>query len=515
MLRGAVEHRVRDGVAAMRLDELCRVLPDARVPEGAGAIAVRSVQSDSAAVQAGDVFFAIRGEATDGRGHAADAVARGAVAIVADGPVDVAVPLVLVDDARRALAAAAAASLGHPADRLHMVGITGTVGKTSILSMLGEILDAAAIPAGTIGSLGIHYAGFADETPNTTPGPLELQQTLAHMVDSGTRIAAMEVTSHALVQGRVHGLSFDLGIFTNLLPLEHLEYHGSFRDYAAAKRMFLNHLTPDAPLIHPVGDRAVAALARERRGPRISCGGAGGATVSVRRGPLTLDGTRITLTSRRPLPRPGAAPLPPFSLPIELSMLGRTNINNATLAAVAALCLGADAGAVSGGLARLAAPRRRLQVIRAKAPTIIDDTVGHPDSITGVFEVAARVPHRRLHVVFCIRGRRGAVINARDAEALAIWSRRVPIHDLVVTSAVDTADERNQVSPEERRAFLRALDRARVPYRHSARTDEAIGSVLQGSGAGNLVLLLGAQGMDAGAEIALRVLQSEARISSE
>jgi UDP-N-acetylmuramoyl-L-alanyl-D-glutamate--2,6-diaminopimelate ligase len=499
----------------MRLDELCRVLPDARLPDAARAVVVRSVQSDSAAVRAGDVFFAIRGEAEDGRRHAADAVARGAVAVVADGPVAVPVPLVLVDDARRALAAAAAASLGQPADRLHMVGITGTVGKTSMLSMLGEILEAAAIPAGTIGSLGIHYAGFADHTPNTTPGPLELQRTLAGMVDAGTAVAAMEVTSHALVQGRVHGLTFDLGIFTNLLPLEHLEYHGSFRDYAAAKRMFLHHLAPDAPLIHPVGDRAVAAIARAHPGPRISCGGAGGARVSVRRGPLTLDGTRMTLRSRWPLPRPGAAPLAPFTLPVQLSMLGRTNINNATLAAVAALCLGADPDAVSSGLEDMAPPRRRLQVIRRDAPTIIDDTVGHPDSITGVFEVAERVRHRRLQVVYCIRGRRGTVINARDAEALAIWSRRVPIHDLVVTSAVDTADARNRVAAEERNAFLHALDNAHVVHRHCDRTADAIGSVLQGSGPGDLVLLLGAQGMDAGGEIARSVLQSAARISSE
>jgi UDP-N-acetylmuramoyl-L-alanyl-D-glutamate--2,6-diaminopimelate ligase len=499
----------------MRLDELCSAMPDAVVPDAARGIVVRSVQDDSAEVQPGDVFFAVRGEAVDGRAHAADAVARGAVAVVADAPVNVPVPLLLVDDARRALAAAAAASLGQPAERLHLAGITGTVGKTSVLAMLSEILDAASIPAGTIGSLGIHYAGYDDDTPNTTPGPLQLQRTLAGMVDAGAHVAAMEVTSHALVQGRVHGLTFDIGIFTNLVPLEHLEYHGSFRAYAAAKRTFLHHLAPDAPIIHPVGDRAVAAIAREHPGPRISCGGAGGARVSVRRGPLTLDGVGIRLNSRRPLPRVGAAPLDPFSLGIKLRTLGRTNVGNATLAAVAALCLGAHHDAVRDALEGMNPPRRRLQVIRDADPTIIDDTVGHPDSITGVFEVADGVPHRQLRVVFCIRGQRGPVINKRDAEAVAIWSRRVAIHQLVVTSAGDTADDRNQVSAEERTAFLHVLNAAGLPHRHYDRAREAIEDVVTNSGPGDLVLLLGAQGMDAAADIALRAIQSSARIRSE
>lgn len=505
----------------MRLEELCRALPDARLPEGAAQLEVRSVQSDSRAVQPGDLFVAVPGEEQDGGQFATEAVAKGAIAVVAQDDVDAVVPVIRVGDARLALAELAAASHGRPADAMTLVGITGTLGKTSILTMLQEVLATADIPVGSVGSLGIHYPGHEDTTPNTTPGALTLQEAMAGMVAAGTRVMAMEVTSHALMQGRVHGMMYDIGVFTNLVMLEHMEYHGSFAGYAEAKLQYFRHLKRGAPLVYSAGDRVVAAAAQRHRGPLVSVG-AGGAAVTVRRDRLTLDGTRITLGVRRPLPLvDGSLPdgvghagatsrlrgeVPPMTLPLELATLGRTNIANAALAATAALCLGADPNSIRTALARMEPPRRRLQVLRRDGPVIIDDTVGHPDSITGVFEVAGKVQHRRLHVVFCVRGQRGPDINAQDAEALAIWTRSVPVHSLVTTSATDTADERNRVTDEERDAFIRVVEAAGLPHRHEDRLEDALSRVMEDAEPEDMVLLLGAQGMDAGAEMITRWL---------
>jgi UDP-N-acetylmuramoyl-L-alanyl-D-glutamate--2,6-diaminopimelate ligase len=504
--------------SVMKLTELCSTLADATLPPGSERIAVRAVRDDSREVKPGDVFVAIPGTRDDGRDHAAQAAAAGAAAIVSDVPLDVPVPVVVVGDARRALAELAATSLGRPAARLVMTGITGTLGKTSVLMMLREILAEARIPAGTVGSLGIEHPGGGDATPNTTPGALTLQQAMADMVAAGTRVLAMEVTSHALEQGRVHGMMYDLGIFTNLAMLEHLEYHGSFAAYVEAKRAFFDHLAPTAPLVYAVGNPPLRQLVRTHPGPLIAAGGGGGAQVTVRRGSLKLAGTRVRLTVRRPLPRVHAPPLEPLSMSLQLRTPGRSGISNATLAAVGALCLGADPDAVRAAIERHEPPRRRLQLIRAADPTIIDDTVGHPDSVTGVFEVVAGVPRRRLNIAFCIRGQRGPVINALDADALAIWSRQVPIDALHLTSATDTADARNTVTAEERDAFLAVLDRAGLRYTHHERLRAAIDAVLDVSGSGDVVLLLGAQGMDAGAELALQRLnqsETDARISRE
>jgi UDP-N-acetylmuramoyl-L-alanyl-D-glutamate--2,6-diaminopimelate ligase len=495
----------------MRLAELCRRVAGAQVPEAAAQLDVRSVQSDSREVVPGDIFVAVPGEAEDGRRHAAQAVSRGAIAVVSQTPLEVPVPVVLVRDARLALAQLAAVQAGLPAERLQLVGITGTMGKTSVLAMLSEILDVAGIRAGSVGSLGIEQPGGTVSTANTTPGALQLQQAMAGMVEDGVRVMAMEVTSHALLQGRIHGLSYDLGVITNLTMLEHLEYHGSFRGYAEAKRLFLQHLKPEAPIVHAAGDRVVSAMVADHGGPLIACGGHPGAMVSVRRGRLRLDGARIDLTIRRPLPRLDGDALQPTTFPLDLNTIGRTNIGNATLAAVAALCLGVEPPSIQTALAGMPAPPRRLQIVRPADPCIIDDTVGHPDSITGVFEVVRSARYRRLVVVFCVRGQRGPVINQRDAEALAIWSRRVPIDTLITTAASDTADERNTVSADEREAFLAVLEGEGLPFTHHDRLEDAVTAAVAAAGPGDLLLLLGAQGMDAGARLALASLEQRQR----
>jgi UDP-N-acetylmuramoyl-L-alanyl-D-glutamate--2,6-diaminopimelate ligase len=146
-----------------------------------------------------------------------------------------------------------------------------------------------------------------------------------------------------------------------------------------------------------------------------------------------------------------------------------------------------------------------MQVVQRTGPVVIDDTVGHPDSITGIFEVVQRVRHQRLHVVFGIRGQRGPIINQRDAEALEIWFRKVPVHTLVVTSAADTADERNSVEESERAAFVTVLERAGLPHRHTDRLEDALQLVKDTAGERDLVLLLGAQGMDAAADLLRRI----------
>jgi UDP-N-acetylmuramoyl-L-alanyl-D-glutamate--2,6-diaminopimelate ligase len=494
----------------MRLAELCRAVRGARVPDAAAELEVHAVESDSRAISPGDLFVAVAGARNDGRNYAAGAVERGAIAVVSETPLQVPVPVVLVPDARLALAQLGAEASGRPAERLQLIGITGTVGKTSVLTMLSAIFREAGIAAGSVGSLGIEYPGGREATPTTTPGALQLQRALAEMAEAGADVVAMEVTSHALSQGRVHGLAYDVGVFTNLTMLEHLEYHGSFRAYAEAKQRFLSHLQPDGPIVFTGSDRAVRQLVAAHTGPLISCGGHSACMVTVRRESLSPRGARVRLTIRRPLPRPGREPLRPLELPLELATLGRPGTQNATLAAVAALCSGAAPEAVRSALAGLQPPPRRLQIVRTADPCIIDDTVGHPDSITGVFEVARQIRHRRLVIVFCIRGQRGPVINRRDAEALAIWSRSVPVDTLLTTAATDTADERNEVTAEERAAFLRVLDDAGLKYTHHDRLNDAIDDAAAEAGVGDLLLLLGAQGMDAGAGLALdRVGEAE------
>lgn len=490
-------------MATITLGELFAGFDGVELDAAERGIEITEVCDSSATTRRGSLFVAVPGTHRDGASFAAVAVKNGAVAVVSERRLDLPVPVVVVPDARAALAHLAAAQHDFPARDLHLVGITGTIGKTSVLAMLGSILDEAGIRAGSIGSLGIVFDGESIDTGNTTPGILTLQRALAEMSRRGAGVVAMEVTSHALQQQRVRGLRYDLGIFTNLRMLEHMEYHDTFDDYASTKLRFLEHLAPGAPLIYSAGDRAVRQAVRGHRGPRISCGG-GSAWVNVRRDSMTLRGTRITLRIRRPLDRLDGECLDPFELPLELRMIGRANTGNAALAAIAGLCLGAAPDAVQTALSRIEPPRRRLEVLRESGPTIIDDTVGHPDSISAVCEVVERVPHERVRTVFCIRGKRGADINCHDAEALVVWSRRLKMDRLHITSATDTADERNTVSDDERDAFLSVLRRENIAHTHHERLEDAVAAVLHDVARRDVVLLLGAQGMDAAAEIVKR-----------
>lgn len=469
-----------------------------------GGPVVRSIVDDSRKAKPGSLFVAIAGTREDGAQHAAAALRQGAVAVVAAQAIpDLGAPVVRVKDPRHALARLAAEWFGRPAERLRVIGVTGTVGKTTVVAMLESILARAGARPGVIGSLGVGYGDEKRDTGMTTPGPLELHAALADIA-ARTDTVLMEVTSHALVQARVLGLTFPLGIFTNLVMLEHLEYHASFQEYVKAKSRFFDHLEPNAPLIFPAGDRLLGTLVEGKNVRPVSTGSGTDVALHIERTAMTSHGTRLLFQIEKPYPRIEGGVVQPMTFPAALKLLGRAAINNASLAAAAALSLGVDSETIAHALAELQPPRRRMEILRPGPVTLLDDTVGHPDSISGVFEVAEVVPHDRMFVVYAIRGRRGAAINQRDAEAVAIWTRHMPVQHIAVTSAVDAADDLNAVQPDERDAFMAGLADSAAPFTYHDRLEDAIAEVLPQAKTSDLVMLLGAQGMNRGAEMALQ-----------
>jgi UDP-N-acetylmuramoyl-L-alanyl-D-glutamate--2,6-diaminopimelate ligase len=460
---------------------------------------VTGVTDHSEQVGAGTLFVAVAGASVDGHALLGEAAARGAAAFVvehepAEPPAGI--PLLRVPDSRRALAELAAAWHGHPAQGLPLIGISGTIGKTSVLSMLEAIARAASIPLGSIGSLGVGMAGELDPTGYTAPDALRLHGTLAELRQAGAAAVAMEVTSHALTQRRVHGLALQLGVFTNLVPFEHMDYHRTFRGYVDAKAQFFDLLEPGAPLIYNVDDRAVRGVVRDRPLHRIGCGMARTACVRVVMDAVSSEGIRFDLDVRRPLPRLDGGTVERQRIPIALPLLGRSNALNAGLAAAAALWLGAEPDQVQSALAAFPAARRRMEIVHRGDFLVLDDTVGHPDSLSAVFEVVEQLGVERIHIVFGIRGMRGVRINRRLAETLAIWVAQRPATRLFVTTASDTADERNRVQPREHAAFTDVLRGAGIAFEEQDRTAAAVAAALEGVSPNEIVLLLGAQGLD-------------------
>ncbi|HEY8089387.1 MAG TPA: UDP-N-acetylmuramoyl-L-alanyl-D-glutamate--2,6-diaminopimelate ligase, partial [Polyangiaceae bacterium] len=268
MMSGVGEAREPRG---LRLDELARELPMAAEVRGDASVRVSGVHHDSRAVEPGDLFVARRGEKSDGTRFVADAVGRGATAVMAArGAVDAVaaearVPVLAVDDPAVALAYAASAVYGHPSFSLDVVGITGTNGKTTTAHLVRAAIDGAlGRPCcGVLGTVGHAFDGWSVPAEHTTPEADEVARTMAAMRARGATHVAMEVSSHALELGRVRAVRFRVAAFTNLTQ-DHLDFHGSMSAYAAAKARLFTELGPAGAVVN-VDDafgRELVALAK-------------------------------------------------------------------------------------------------------------------------------------------------------------------------------------------------------------------------------------------------------------
>jgi UDP-N-acetylmuramoyl-L-alanyl-D-glutamate--2,6-diaminopimelate ligase len=207
---------------------------------GNGEVEIKGIAIDSKQVQRGQVFIALRGINTDGNDYIAEAIMRGAVAVVSEVTIaDLPVTLVVVKDARSSLAKICSAYYCHPEKSLKFIGVTGTNGKTTVTHLIKGILDKNGYKTGLIGTLGAYYGDNYRETSLTTPDPIELFSTLSDMVSAGVTHVIMEVSAHASRLKKLDGITFDIGIFTNLTQ-DHLDYFETIENYKQAKLEFLN-----------------------------------------------------------------------------------------------------------------------------------------------------------------------------------------------------------------------------------------------------------------------------------
>ncbi|HWN68159.1 MAG TPA: Mur ligase family protein, partial [Haliangium sp.] len=270
----------------MKLATLVQALVDsggARVI-GDVSIDVRAVQDDSRRVGPGDVFVAVRGLRVDGHAFAGQAIAQGAAAVVVERPLADAglaarVTQVVVPHAAWALGVLAAARAGDPGERLGLVGITGTNGKTTSAYLTEAVLRAAGASPGVIGTVSYRYGDVTVPAPYTTPTSLVLQGVLGDMERAACTHAVLEVSSAALAMDRLAGVRFRVAAFTNFTQ-DHLDIHGSMAAYRAAKeRLFRDHLAPGGTAVINIDDPAAAAMisalgtAGEHRVLRVSARG--------------------------------------------------------------------------------------------------------------------------------------------------------------------------------------------------------------------------------------------------
>lgn len=362
------------------------------------ALRISGITYDSRRVAPGHLFVAWPGFRVDGHQFAAEAVARGAVAVVTERWLEgLNAAQLVVRDAREAAARLAAAFYGHPSRRLTLIGVTGTNGKTTTTYLIKAILEAAGHRVGLIGTIQYVIGHRVLPAPHTTPESVDLQELLARMVDAGVSHCVMEVSSHAVALKRVEQCRFAAGVFTNITQ-DHLDFHPTFADYRRAKAGFFAQLDPG-------WSRSVAIVnGDDPHAPDIEAA----CRVPVHRyGILHEAPYRAQDVKLLPGGLSFTAQTPRGTLPLHLKLAGRFNVYNSLAALAVGQWAGVELRAIRQGLEQVQGVPGRFEKVDLGQPfTVLVDYAHTPDSLENVLKAARPFTENRLWVVFGCGGDR-------------------------------------------------------------------------------------------------------------
>ncbi|MFI9505578.1 UDP-N-acetylmuramoyl-L-alanyl-D-glutamate--2,6-diaminopimelate ligase [Nocardia sp. NPDC052566] len=468
-------------------------------------LAVTGIEQRSHAVRAGDLFAALPGANAHGARFARDAVERGAVAVYTDaegaallsghsassvpGAGELGVPVLVREQPRAALGELSAAIYANPSDKLRIVGITGTSGKTTTAYLVEAGLAAAGLSTALIGTIETRIGGRRVPSALTTPEAPQLHAMFALMVEQGVDAVVMEVSSHALALGRVDGVRFAVGAFTNLSQ-DHLDFHSDFEDYFAAKRRLFDAGSP-------IAARTAVICVDDEWGQRLAEALDGPITVSTNDfADWSLAGEVRTHGAEQEFHATG----PHGNVVVRLRLPGRYNVANGLLAVAVCAAAGVDGAVAAQALAQVDVPGRMQRVERGQDFLAIVDYAHKPAALESVIatlrgHLAAAEPDGRLAVVVGAGGDRDAgkrplmgAAAARGTDLVIITDDNPRTEDPAVIRAAVLAGAR-QVPAGERGEVREIGDRG-----------EAIAAAVAWARQGDVVLVAG-KGHEAGQEI--------------
>ena len=464
----------------MKLGELADILPLSRTH--AGDANISGLASDSRRVTAGNLFYALQGSKADGAVYAADAIGRGAVAIVArPGTVsDVGVPVIEVEDPRRALALSAARFYG--AQPATMVAVTGTSGKTSVAAFTRQIWEQAGLPAASIGTTGVVAPGRDDYGELTTPDPISLHQLLKELADAGVTHASMEASSHGLDQRRLDGVKLAAGGFTNL-GRDHMDYHPTVEHYHQSKMRLFDTLLPkgapaiifaDDPWSEPTEKAVLAA------GLDLLTVGRKGTFLTIKRVEHERHRQRTEVEHEGTI------------YEVVLPLAGNFQVGNALVAAGLAIATGLPADKALSALEHLKGASGRLELTGTTedGAQVYVDYAHKPEALENVLQAVRPFTTGRVIVVFGCGGDR----DPGKRPIMGEIARRLA--DVVI---VTDDNPRSEDPAEIRKAILAAApDATEIGDRH-----EAIRTAVAMLHSGDTLIVAG-KGHEIGQEIAGR-----------
>ncbi len=435
---------------------------------------VKGLDYDSRRIERGWLFFAFLGQRFDGRQFAPQAMEKGAVAVVCEAPKPESFDgsWIQVEHGRKALAVAARNLHRAVLDKIRLTGITGTNGKTTTAYLVDSILRAAGETTAMVGTIEYHLAGRPRNAVNTTPESLDLYRILEELAGMGGRYLTAEVSSHALAQGRVHGIPFETAVFTNLTR-DHLDYHNSLEEYFAAKQLLFSNREAPAP--------AWAVLNRDDEWSRkiktstdtrvLWYGFDENAALRATRIRADFNGLRVNITWKD------------MRLEVVSSLLGRMNVSNILAAIGVAVSFGIPPETIAEGIAACRSVPGRFERIREGQPFLVIVDYAHTDdALRNVIAAARSLSPKRLITVFGCGGDRDRAKRPLMGQAAGEGS------DLVVLTSDNPRSEDPLAIMNDALVGLRRQD---VEHKVEPDREAAIRYALTQANRGDIVLIAG------------------------
>ena len=391
-------------------------------------IEITSLTNDSRRVQPGSLFIAVNGCGNDGRAYLDKAIEAGAAAVMYEAFDSQSAPcgdvsIVTVSDSRKAVAMAADAYYGHPSGKLKLVGITGTNGKTTTVTLLYNLFRSLGYECGLLSTIANYVGTRRSETANTTSDPVTLNALLAEMVDAGCEYCFMEVSSIGVEQERIAGLDFRVAIFSNLTH-DHLDYHGTFAEYLRCKKLFFDRLAPEATAIINLDDKHGEVMVQNTAARVVGYSCRGAADHCARILEQSPEGMLLRIDGRE----------------VWSPLIGAHNAYNLLAIYTTALVLGVSADEALVALSRLQSAPGRLETLRGPHElTVVIDYAHTPDALENVLKTLREVaPERQL---ICCFGCGGDRDRSKRPEMGAVAAR---LADRIFLTSDNSRSERTE-----------------------------------------------------------------------
>ena len=456
------------------------------------------IANDSREIGQGDIFVAMKGVLVDGHDYIQKAKDNGAVLAVVDHMTDDDIPQVVVENPRKALADLACIFYNHPSKELKVFGVTATNGKTSTAYMIRDIFKAAGYEVGVVGTVEVQYKDVSIPSILTTPESIHLQKHLRDMVDAGIEVVVMEVSSSAQELYRSRGIDYDIVSFNNISE-EHLEQHGTFENYFHFKSRLIRHADEKTAVILNIDAPLIEGLVDKTKGDVLTAGIEKDASIGIEDIDLSTGFAKFNYVVKQ-AHHSSRWNLEPVVLPIELEVAGYHSVLNAMIAITYGLLEGVDGATIQKALRNFSGVERRFELIYNKDYMILDDHFANEKNIAVTLETLCQMDYKNLHVLYAVRGGRGAALNRDNALEMVKWMDKLPLKTFYATRSEEVVSSKDVVTDSELAAFSEVMKDAGYDVPVVDDLKSAIAKVWDKVGEHDVFLLAGCQGMDHGAK---------------